>query len=272
MVSDMNRAKQIIAASYDRSAAGFSDFADRLVYTHLASPLAAALARISGPILDVACGSGALGRLLEDVVETDISHAQLANNRLSRRVVADAERLPFADGAFAGAGCAFGINHFPDPTIAVKEMARVAGLVGLITWQRPDEPFAPKEIVLETIAAHAGNVRTHAGELVEEMTQAMGSTRAVEELLAGGGLDPEVETIQVDIPWPGADAFIDYRLAMVGVLSLLPDPDAVRHEAKQRIEALPETRLAWRPRLVMGIGRGMPTGRSIRVGGPRSQA
>jgi ubiquinone/menaquinone biosynthesis C-methylase UbiE len=255
MVSGVSRAKRIIAESYDLSAAGFSNFADRLVYSYLAAPLADALREVTGAILDVACGTGALGRLLKDVVETDISYAQLARNAMPLRVAADAERLPFTEEAFAGAACAFGINHFPDPLAAVREMARVAPIVGLTTWQRPDDLFEPKEIVLETIAAHAGGARTEAGELVDEMTQAMGSVGALEDVLAGADLAPEVDTVRVEVPWPGPDAFIDYRLSMIGVLGGLIDPDAVRAEAKRRIETLPDDRVRWRPRLVIGIGR-----------------
>jgi SAM-dependent methyltransferase len=255
VVPELNETKTAIAESYDLSAQGFCEFADRLVYAHLAVPLATALADVRGTILDVASGTGALGRLLNDVVETDISHAQLKSNQLRHRVVADAESLPFGGRSFAAAACAFGINHFPDPGAAVAEMARVGEIVGVITWQRPDDVFAPKEIVLETIAAQARGARTKAGELVDEMTEAMGSPGAVDAVLAGAGLVPEVRTIQVEVPWPGTDAFIDYRLSMIGALESLVDPKAVRSKATSAIDALPAAALEWRPRLVLGIGR-----------------
>ena len=99
--------------------------------------------RAGGPVLDVAAGSGALGRLLPVAVALDLSAAQLRHNPLGARLQGDAERLPFRDDSFAAAGCAFGINHFPDPAAAVAEMARVAPLVGVLTWARPEPPTVP---------------------------------------------------------------------------------------------------------------------------------
>jgi SAM-dependent methyltransferase len=247
-------AKRLFAEAYDASATGFARSADRLVYAYLARPLARALAGVGGPVLDVASGSGALGRLLPAAVALDLSAAQLRHNPVGRRVLADAERLPFRDGAFAAAGCAFGINHFPDPAAAVAEMARVAPLVGLLTWVRPEEPYAPKLAVMEVVARHAGTDRTAAGAVADELGERVGSPTAVHELLAGTGLRPEVREVEVDLPWPGAAAFVDYRLATVGVAGLVHDLAAVRREAIAAVTALPREALPWRPRLVLGMG------------------
>jgi SAM-dependent methyltransferase len=251
-----NATKRLFAAAYDASAAGFARSADRLVYAYLARPLARALAGAGGPVLDVASGSGALGRLLPAAVALDLSAAQLRHNPLGRRVLADAERLPFRDGAFAAVGCAFGINHFPDPAAAVAEMARVAPLVGLLTWVRPEEErYAPKLAVLEVVERRAGTDRTVAGAVADELGERVGSPAAVHALLGGAGLRPEVRGVEVDLPWPGAAAFVDYRLATVGVAGLVDDLAAVRREAIAAVEALPREALPWRPRLVLGVGR-----------------
>jgi SAM-dependent methyltransferase len=247
--------KRLFAAAYDASAGGFARSADRLVYAYLARPLARALAGTTGPVLDVAAGSGALGRLLPAAVALDLSAAQLRHNPLGARVQADAERLPFADGAFAAAGCAFGVNHFPDPAAAVAEMARVAPLVGLLTWVRPEESYAPKRAVMEVVARRAGTDRTAAGELVDELGERVGSAAALRSLLAGAELRPEVSEVAIELPWPGPAAFVDYRLATVGVAGLVDDPAAVRREAIAAVAALPPETLPWRPRLVLGLGR-----------------
>jgi SAM-dependent methyltransferase len=253
-VSDSGRAKALIAASYERSASDFAQFADTLVYRHLAAPLAARLEGTAGTILDVASGTGALARLLERPVASDISHGQLVHNPVELRVVADAEGLPFRARTFAAAVCAFGINHFPDARAAVSEMARVGSVVGLTTWVRPEAPYAPKEIVLDLVARHAGRSRTDAGDLVDELTKATGSVVAIETLLEGAGLSAEVREIAVEVPWPGSAQFVDYRMSTTGVTSMLDDHDAVRREAIAAVDALPHAELAWSPRLVVGIG------------------
>jgi SAM-dependent methyltransferase len=247
--------KRLFTEAYDAAAAGFARSADRLVYAYLARPLARALAEADGPVLDVAAGSGALGRLLPAAVALDLSAAQLRHNPLPARLQGDAERLPFRDGTFAAAGCAFGINHFPDPGAAVAEMARVAPLVGLLTWVRPEATYQPKQAVMEVVARRAGSDRTAAGLLADELGERVGSAAAVHALLDGAGLRPDVAEVEVDLPWPGAAAFVDYRLATVGVVGLVDDPAAVRREAIAAVAALPPEALPWSPRLVLGVGR-----------------
>jgi len=255
MTADAGRARRLFAEAYDASAAGFARSADRLVYAYLARPLARALAEADGPVLDVAAGSGALGRLLPAAVALDLSAAQLRHNPLPARLQGDAERLPFRDDCFAAAGCAFGINHFPDPGAALAEMARVAPLVGVLTWMRPEAPYRPKEAVMEVVARRAGSDRTAAGRLADELGERVGSPAAVRSLLEGAGLRPTVAEVEIDLPWPGAAAFVDYRLATVGVAGLVDDPAAVRREAIAAVTALPPETLPWSPRLVLGVGR-----------------
>jgi SAM-dependent methyltransferase len=254
-VTDPRRAKRLFADAYDAAAASFARSADRLVYTYLARPLARALAGAGGPFLDVAAGSGALGRLLPGAVALDLSAAQLRHNPLAGRLQGDAERLPFRDDAFAAAGCAFGINHFPDPGAALAEMARVAPLVGVLTWTRPEAPYLPKQAVMEVLARRAGSDRTLVGTLADELGERVGSPAAVRSLLEGAGLRPDVREVRVDLPWPGAAAFVDYRLATIGVAGLVDDPAAVRREAIAAVAALPPDTLPWTPRLVLGVGR-----------------
>jgi ubiquinone/menaquinone biosynthesis C-methylase UbiE len=248
--------KASVARAYDESADGFAAAAEPTLYRWLAAPLAAALRDVDGPILDVAAGTGALARCLhtDDVVALDLSVRQLAFNPASRRVRADIERLPFAADAFAAAACAFGINHAPDPAIGITEMARVAPVVGLLTWRRPEEPFVPKQIVLDALADATGDARSTTGRLLDAFGDAVGSVAAVFALLRACGLRDDVYEVTVDVPWPGVDAYLDYRLSMMSVPKL-DDDGALRRMVAERIAALAPDDLNWRPAVVVGIGR-----------------
>jgi SAM-dependent methyltransferase len=256
MVAELSRAKRLIAASYSHGSADYARYAGDLVYTHLAKPLVDAIESFGGPSLDVAGGTGALTRHMTDAVVADIAYSQLINNAASRRVQCDAEQLPFADDSFAVAASAFGVNHFPDVDRAVREMARVAPVVGLMTWVRPEEKsYPPKVAVLDAIARHSGVAKTEAGALVDEMSEAVGSVEAVERLFEGAGLKFEVGEVIVTIPWPGTEGFIDYRLSMMGPGQTIEDIDALKKEATAAIEAMSEAERRWDARLVLGVGR-----------------
>jgi SAM-dependent methyltransferase len=248
--------KHELASAYDRAAPAFADDADP-VYVLLNRPLADALARLSGRTLDVAAGSGALGRLLPATVAVDISSGQLAHNPTALKVRGDAEWLPFRDGAFAAAGCAFGINHFPDPVAATAEMGRVAPVVGLLTWVRPEPPYAPKQIVNDVLVRRAGRARTDVGALLDDLGNAVGSAEAVGDLLRGAGLRSDARVIEVDVPWPGVDAWLAYRLGIPTAAGLVSDDDQphVRREVAAAIATLSPAELLWRARLVLGLGR-----------------
>ena len=113
----------------------------------------------------------------------------------------------------------------------------------------------PLGVALEAVARHAGSDRTAAGVLADELGERVGSPAAVRAVLDGAGLRPEVDEVSVELPWPGAAAFVDYRLATVGVAGLVDDPVAIRREAIAAVAALPPDTLPWSPRLVLGVGR-----------------
>ena len=93
-----------------------------------------------GRYLDLGCSAGLYTRNLAprldergDIVGIDISPAMLKEAaRRARRVGArpsyaraDAENLPFADGAFSGAVCGGSLNEFGSPARVLRETARV---------------------------------------------------------------------------------------------------------------------------------------------------
>jgi SAM-dependent methyltransferase len=75
-------------------------------------------------VLDVATGGGHVARRLREegctVVTVDPAPGMKAD------VVAPADHLPFADGAFDVVTCRIAPHHFPDIRAAVQEMARVS--------------------------------------------------------------------------------------------------------------------------------------------------
>ena len=90
-------------------------------------------------VLDVGCGLGALSAAAAArgavVTGVDLAEGMLAEARRRHPDVefvhADAEALPFADGAFDVALGAFIVNHLPHAERAAAELARVARRVAL---------------------------------------------------------------------------------------------------------------------------------------------
>jgi SAM-dependent methyltransferase len=98
-------------------------------------------------VLDVGCGPGALSAAAAKrgarVTGVDLAEGMLAEARRRHPeiefVCADAEALPFGDGAFDVALGAFLVNHLPNAETAVAEMRRVASRVALAAWGPEDE-------------------------------------------------------------------------------------------------------------------------------------
>jgi SAM-dependent methyltransferase len=247
--------KHLVASAYDEAAVGFAETADRVVYRYLAAAILDKVGSVAGTVLDVAAGTGAAGGAFGDVVALDLSMGQLRRNAVANRVRADAERLPFRDDAFAAAVCTFGINHFPNAVAAVREMARVAPVVSVATWVRPEQPHAPKQIVFDTLIRHAGHSRSRLGAVVDELGSRVGSVEAVDDLLRTAGLRGETEMRTVVVPWPGIDLFLDYRLSMASTASLASEQLIVRREAAAALAALPASALDWPVQVVVGLGR-----------------
>lgn len=108
-------------------------------------------------VLDLCCGTGDLGLLGARragwrVVGADFSLPMLrcaqeksaaARQPLRGVLCADAMRLPFASAGFDGALVAFGLRNVEDPTIALREVARVlrpGGTLGVLEFFRVPNP------------------------------------------------------------------------------------------------------------------------------------
>jgi ubiquinone/menaquinone biosynthesis C-methylase UbiE len=122
------------------------------------APLVVELAapRAGERVLDVACGTGVVARLVAErvgrtgeVVGLDLNAgmlavaASIASNAGSARAPitwreASAMKMPFPDGAFDIVYCQLGLQFFPDRAAALREMHRVlvpGGRLGLMVWR-----------------------------------------------------------------------------------------------------------------------------------------
>jgi SAM-dependent methyltransferase len=145
------------------------------------APWAADLLDVVAPqpgeqILDVACGTGILTRLVVErvgprgrIVGLDVNPGMLAVARTVSQPApiewqeASAVALPFEHGVFDVVVCQQGLQFFPDRPAAVREMHRVltpGGRVGLATWRGIDH--APGFAALAAAVAHQVGVETAA--------------------------------------------------------------------------------------------------------------
>jgi ubiquinone/menaquinone biosynthesis C-methylase UbiE len=106
-------------------------------------------------ILDVGSGAGQIaGHLLEfadpdaQITCVDLSHEMLcrARRRLNSErpayIAADLSALPFADESFDGMTCGYVIEHLPDPTAGLTELARVLRPGGRMLLLATEDNFA----------------------------------------------------------------------------------------------------------------------------------
>src|SRR5690242_6197140 len=121
------------ASGFRRAPAAYED----LLVPILFAPLAERLVRLVAPqrgdrALDVACGTGAVTRLLTAagarVTGLDLSEPMLtvAASRVpdATFVSGDAAALPFADASFELATCQQGLQFVPEPVAALRELRR----------------------------------------------------------------------------------------------------------------------------------------------------
>jgi demethylmenaquinone methyltransferase/2-methoxy-6-polyprenyl-1,4-benzoquinol methylase len=122
-------------------------------------------------ILDLGCGTGGLGLLLDPrarVVGIDLSHAMLlrARRRSGRRlklIGASALRLPFRDQTFGAVASAFVLRNLRDLRRAFEEVSRVLAPGGTIAFMDITEPRSPAfrwlfDRYLRTVAPMVGSL------------------------------------------------------------------------------------------------------------------
>ncbi|MGO9760298.1 MAG: class I SAM-dependent methyltransferase [Solirubrobacteraceae bacterium] len=133
----MTSKKQASRDHFDRWARRYeSDPASRWLATLQQAAVDALALAPSDRLLDIGCGTGAAVRgaaaTVERAVGVDLSAGMVARGRELAAgmsnvelLSADAEALPFEDGAFTAVLCTTSFHHYPHPERAVGEMARV---------------------------------------------------------------------------------------------------------------------------------------------------
>lgn len=174
----------------------FRPFAERLLNRLHPTP--------SDSLLDVACGSGIVGRIARQtlgphtrIVGVDASPGMLAVARQIEPTIdwreGNAAALPIGtDERFSCVTCHQGLQFFPDKLAAVREMYRVLspqGRVGVATWLSvTDMPFA--EALHRVAERHLGPTA--------DTRHSLGDGSVLARLLSEGGFrDVQVETVRL---------------------------------------------------------------------------
>jgi SAM-dependent methyltransferase len=150
-------------------------------------------------VVDVACGTGALTRVLRArtagrVVGVDLNPGMLAVARnhggAITYVEGDAQELGFGDKEFDVATCQFGLMFLPEPGRGVAELTRIAPRGALAVWDsidRSDGYSALQALLHEELGPDA------AASL--DAPFAMGRPGALEALFSGAGAQPTVNSV-----------------------------------------------------------------------------
>lgn len=182
-------------AGWERAAARYSDSFERVTAPFAAPLLDAVEAKENTRLLDIACGTGLVAATAASrgarVIGVDFSESMRREAaRLHPAIefrTADAENLPFSDGAFDAVTIGFGVNHFPFPIRALKEARRVLrpqGRLAFTLWA-PTEIDVLQGIVVEAVR-RSGNA---AAALPIPPSGAIIGTEACLELLRESGFD-----------------------------------------------------------------------------------
>ena len=161
-------------------------------------------------VLDVATGpghvAGAAAARGAEAVGVDISEEMLGHARRHPQVDfrgADAESLPFEDGAFDAAVAAFLLHHVPSPERVVGELTRVARRVAVAQW---DVSSRARLLGLITDAIAATGVEPPPDRRVGPSRERLAADEELRRLLEGAGLvDVELSTVAFEQRLSGTD-------------------------------------------------------------------
>jgi ubiquinone/menaquinone biosynthesis C-methylase UbiE len=183
--------------------------------------------------LDVACGTGAVTRLLATRVEPrgsvmgvdvnpgmlEVARARVPDPNVEWREASVLD-LPFEDGAFDLVVCQQGLQFFPDRPRALRQMRRVLsprGRLGLACWRTSDE--SPAYAAVErALSRRLGPER---GKLPPFSLSDAGE---LQNLVAEAGFrDVRIDSRRKLVEWPSTNVFVRATAAaaptMLGALA-----------------------------------------------------
>jgi ubiquinone/menaquinone biosynthesis C-methylase UbiE len=149
--------------------------------------------------LDVGCGPGATLRQMASSIRfgvgIDLSPEMIRLGRdLARELdrvefcVADSERLPFEDQAFTAVLCSTSFHHYPNPSQAVGEMARVLAPGGrLVVADASSDLLAARIADVFLRRFEPGHVHLHRAAELGAFVQSAGFSKVRLKRLSSGG-------------------------------------------------------------------------------------
>lgn len=171
-------------------------------------------------VLDVACGTGVVARLVVDAVgpdghvaglDADPDMLEVAHTASPRGIdwhVAPAQDMPLPDEAFDLVLCSIGLQFFPDKQQALCEMRRVLAPGGRVAWCTPG-PIPPLFVAMdEALTAHIGpaaSMFVHAVFSFHDADEA----RTLMEAAGFDRIDVRTTSVPLRVP-PPADFFWQY--------------------------------------------------------------
>jgi SAM-dependent methyltransferase len=246
---DSQAFKAFEAAGWTANAGGYGRLTGRITARVADALLDAAGVGPGTCVLDVGCGPGHLcaAAAARGARPTgiDLADGMLAAARRNHPALefrrADAEALPFADGAFDAALAAFVVNHLPRPEDAAAELRRVlapGGRLAVAMWGAP-ERVAFLGLVDE--AMRVAGVRADAAVPPGPPAFRFADEGEMRALLEGAGLrDVTVEEIGFTVPirdaaelWDGVRTGSVRTAAQLGALS-----DAERARVREALDAV----------------------------------
>ena len=197
-------------------------------------------------VLDVGCGTGIVARTAAErgaaVTGLDLNEAMLTVARRLRPDLSwrqgDAAALPFPDSAFDVTLCQSALMFVPDPTAALREMARVTladGTVGVQIWASPDRQrgFQP---LADAVARHAG---PDSVDLVTTYFR-LGDLDQFTRRCADAGLAvTAVESTEVTLHAPSVDAYVTTEVESTPLAEHIDDETHLRLRADARTGLVP---------------------------------